>query len=59
MFLFSVALADLFVGAFGIVQRICTIYQYNYAKNGKGLKVGKKEADAISINNRVGGTSKD
>ena len=44
---------------FGIVQRICAIYQHNCAKNGKGLKVGTKEADTICIKYRVGGISKD
>ena len=27
-------------------------------KNGKGLKIGTKDADTIQINNRVGGISK-
>ena len=30
-----------------IVGRICEIYQYNCAKNGKGLKIGTKEAETI------------
>ena len=30
-----------------LVRRICAIYQYNYTKNGKGLKIGTKEADTI------------
>ena len=42
-----------------IVRRICAIYQYNCAKNCKGLKIGTKEADNIQINNRLGGISKD
>ena len=28
-----------------LVRRICAIYQYNCTKNGKGLKIGTKEAD--------------
>ena len=34
-------------------------FQYNCAKNGKGLKLGTKEADTTQINNRLGGISKD
>ena len=30
-----------------VVQRIRAIYQYNFAKNGKGLKIGTKGADTI------------
>ena len=29
-----------------VAQRICAIYHYNCTKNGKGLKVGTKEADS-------------
>ena len=40
-------------------QRMCAIYQYHCAKNGKGFKIGTKEADTIEINDRVGGILKD
>ena len=30
-----------------IVKQICATYQYNCAKNGKGLRIGTKEADTI------------
>ena len=30
-----------------IVRWVCVIYQYNFAKNGKGLKISTKEADTI------------
>ena len=30
-----------------LLRQVCTIYQYNCAKNGKGLKIGTKEADTI------------
>ena len=30
-----------------LVQRICAIYKYNCANNGKGLKIGTKKADTI------------
>ena len=30
-----------------IVRQICAIYQYNCAKDGKGLKIHTKEADTI------------
>ena len=35
------------VKVWDIVRRICAICQYNCAKNGKGLKIGTKEADTI------------
>ena len=31
----------------GIVRRMSASFQYKCAKNGKGLKIGKKEADTI------------
>ena len=38
-----------------IVRRTCAIYQYSCAKNGRGLRIGTKEAHTIKINNRRGG----
>ena len=40
-----------------LVRRICAIFLYNHANNGKGAKFGTK-ADIIQINNRIGGTLK-
>ena len=44
---FSLILTFLFA-----VRRISASFQYNCAKNGKGLKIGTKEADTALINNR-------
>ena len=37
-----------------VVQRICATFSCNWAKNGKGTKFGKNEADTIQINNQLG-----
>ena len=39
-----------------IVQHICAIYQYNCAKNGKGLRIGTKEL--IPYRSNIGGILK-
>ena len=41
-----------------LVRRISARFQYNCAKNGKGLKIGTKEADTTWINNRLGAFGK-
>ena len=37
-----------------LVWQISASFQYNCANNGKGLKIGTKEADTTEINNRLG-----
>ena len=41
-----------------VVRRICAIFWYNHANNGKGAKFGTNETDIMFIKIQIGGISR-